>query len=102
MFTKLRRAPFPFWLYYFNVADMDAATAAVKAGGGRVVQGPFELLGGSWITRCIDPQGAMFALQGRRRRGAVEAPEAAELSWTAEWGGFASRGKVIDRSKTRR
>jgi uncharacterized protein len=98
MFTKLRRAPFPFWLYYFNVADMDVAVAAVKAGGGKVVQGPLELMGGSWIARCIDPQGAMFALQGKRSGSDTEAP-AAELHWAAEWGGFASRGKVVAKSE---
>jgi hypothetical protein len=50
---------------------------------------------GHWITRCIDPQGAMFALQGKRRAGAREAAEASQLTWAAEWGGFASRGKVL-------
>lgn len=95
VFNKLPRAPVPFWLYYFNVADMDTAMAAVKAGGGKVVHGPFELTPGHWITRCIDPQGAMFALQGKRRAGAKEAPDASQLTWAAEWGGFTSRGKVL-------
>jgi len=95
VFNKLPRAPVPFWLYYINVRDMDVALAAVNAGGGRVVQGPFELMSGHWISRCIDPQGAMFALQGKRREGAAEAPEASQLTWAAEWGGFASRGKVL-------
>jgi predicted enzyme related to lactoylglutathione lyase len=97
MFTKLRRAPFPFWLYYFNVVDMDAAMADVKARGGKVVQGPLELVDDSWITRCIDPQGAMFALQGKRSRSDIESP-ATELNWAAEWGGFASRGRVVAKS----
>jgi predicted enzyme related to lactoylglutathione lyase len=97
IFTKLRRAPFPFWLYYFNVADMDAAMAGVKAGGGKVVQGPLELVEGSWITRCIDPQGAMFALQGKRSGSNTESPTS-ELNWAAEWGGFASRGRVVAKS----
>lgn len=95
VFNKLPRAPVPFWLYYINVGDMDAAHAAVTAGGGRIVQGPFELTSGHWISRCIDPQGAMFALQGKRRAGAKESPDASQLTWTAEWGGFASRGKVL-------
>jgi predicted enzyme related to lactoylglutathione lyase len=98
VFDKLSRAPVPFWLYYFNVADMDVALAAVGAGGGRTVQGPFELAPGHWIARCIDPQGAMFALQGKRK-GGTEAPEANELAWSAAWGGFASRGKVIAGAK---
>jgi predicted enzyme related to lactoylglutathione lyase len=95
VFNKLPRAPVPFWLYYFNVADMDAALAAVHQGGGKVVHGPFELTPGHWISRCIDPQGAMFALQGKRRAGAKESPDASQLTWSAEWGGFASRGKVL-------
>ena len=94
MFSKLRRVPFPFWLYYFNVADMDAAMAAVRAGGGKVVQGPLELVNRSWITRCIDPQGAMFALQGERSGSDTEAP-VTELHWAAEWGDFASRGRIV-------
>jgi predicted enzyme related to lactoylglutathione lyase len=95
VFNKLPRAPVPFWLYYINVSDMDASLAAVRAGGGKVVQGPFELMAGHWISRCIDPQGAMFALQGKRRADAKESPDASQLTWTAEWGGFASRGKVL-------
>jgi hypothetical protein len=98
VFNKLPRAPVPFWLYYVNVADMDAALAAVNAGGGKVVQGPFELMAGHWISRCIDPQGAMFALQGNRRAGAKESPDASQLTWSAEWCGFASRGKVVAQS----
>jgi predicted enzyme related to lactoylglutathione lyase len=104
VFNKLPRAPVPFWLYYFNVANMDTATSAVRAGGGKVVHGPFELTPGHWITRCIDPQGAMFALQGKRRQGAAESPDASQLTWAAEWGGFASRGKVLrsaDKSKAK-
>jgi len=104
VFNKLPRVPVPFWLYYINVADMDAALSAVNAGGGKVVHGPFELTPGHWITRCIDPQGAMFALQGKRRQGAKESPDASQLTWTAEWGGFASRGKVlrsVGKSKTK-
>jgi predicted enzyme related to lactoylglutathione lyase len=98
MFNKLPRAPVPFWLYYFNVPDMDAALSAVKAGGGTIVQGPFELTSGYWIARCVDPQGAMFALQGQRRGGA-ESAEVNELAFASEWGGFASRGKLIAGAK---
>lgn len=93
MFTKLPRTPVPFWLYYFEVADIALAVARVKEGGGRVVQGPMELLGESWIARCIDPQGAMFSLQGKTSQTGIE--PAAEFGWSAEWGGFASRGRVV-------
>jgi predicted enzyme related to lactoylglutathione lyase len=94
IFTKFARAPFPFWLYYFNVDDVAQATARVRAGGGQVAQGPTELPDGSWVVRCIDPQGAMFALQGNSSERVAEHP-AAEVGWSTEWGGFVSRGKVV-------
>lgn len=95
MFNKLPRVPMPFWLYYFEVVDIALAVARVREGGGRVVQGPMELLGGSWIARCIDPQGAMFSLQGKTSQTGIEPASTRELGWSAEWGGFASRGKVV-------
>jgi len=98
MFTKLARVRVPFWLYYFNVADVARSAEHVRAGGGKVAQGPTELPDGSWIVRCIDPQGATFALQGKSSQRSVEQP-AAQLGWSAEWGGFASRGRVIAAAK---
>jgi predicted enzyme related to lactoylglutathione lyase len=71
MFTKPAMVPVPFWLYYFNVGDIDAAAERVKAGGGRILEGPFEVPGGSWIARCTDPQGAMFALEAKRGHSAI-------------------------------
>jgi uncharacterized protein len=66
MFTKPPTVPMPFWLYYFNVGDIDAAAKRVKAGGGRILEGPLEARGGNRIVRCTDPQGAMFALRAGR------------------------------------
>ncbi|HEY2137243.1 MAG TPA: VOC family protein, partial [Xanthobacteraceae bacterium] len=67
MMTKTKELPLPLWLYYFNVDDIDAATARVKDHGGQVLFGPQDVPGGSWIVQCRDPQGAMFALLGPRR-----------------------------------
>lgn len=99
MFNKLPRVPLPFWLYYFNVADIAVAVARVRQAGGRVVQGPMPVLDGVWIVRCIDPQGAMFSLQGKTTERGIEPAATSELNWAADWGGFASRGKVIARPK---
>ncbi|MGA2125269.1 MAG: VOC family protein [Xanthobacteraceae bacterium] len=66
MFTKPPIVPMPFWLYYFNIGDIDAAVERVKAGGGQIFDEPVEMPSGSWIVRCADPQGAMFALEGKR------------------------------------
>jgi predicted enzyme related to lactoylglutathione lyase len=63
---KTPQMPTPLWLFYFSVADIDVAHARVKAGGGTVIEGPMEVPGGAWIVQAIDPQGAMFALAGRK------------------------------------
>jgi uncharacterized protein len=97
IFSKREREPHPFWLYYFNVDDIDAATQRVKTGGGRIFEGPIEIPGGAWIARCIDPQGAMFALQGKRQYRAGQSP-AAEVKWSTAWGEVSSKGKLVTRS----
>jgi predicted enzyme related to lactoylglutathione lyase len=71
MVPKPPTMPAPFWLYYFNVGDIDAAAQRVKTGGGQILEGPFEVAGGSWIVLCTDPQGAMFALEGMRGRNPI-------------------------------
>jgi uncharacterized protein len=55
----------PFWLYYFQVGDIDMATRRVKAAGGQILNGPIELPVGARIVQCADPQGAVFALEGK-------------------------------------
>jgi predicted enzyme related to lactoylglutathione lyase len=67
MRRKPDTVPAPFWLYYFNVDEIGAAAARVKAHGGEDISGgPHQVPGGSWILHCRDPQGAMFALVGPR------------------------------------
>ncbi len=66
MFNRPADIPATFWLYYFNVADFDAAVERVKTFGGEIVTGPMEVPGGSWIIHARDPQGALFALVGQR------------------------------------
>ncbi|WP_245320347.1 VOC family protein [Bradyrhizobium lablabi] len=95
MLTKLPSVSHPCWLYYFNVDDIGAAAKRVNAGGGRVLQGPIELLEGCWIARCVDPQGALFALQGLRGERDAERPAGSEVSWSAKWGDIASQGRMV-------
>jgi predicted enzyme related to lactoylglutathione lyase len=71
MFTKPPIVPIPFWLYYFNVEDIDIALQRVKAARGRIMEGPLEIPGDRWIIRCTDPQGAIFALVGKRRHHGI-------------------------------
>jgi uncharacterized protein len=71
MVTKPRRVRVPSWVYYFNVADIDTAAKRVKAGGGQLLEGPIEVPDGSWVVQCMDPQGAIFALVGKRSYKAI-------------------------------
>ena len=52
------------WLFYFGVASITAAKAAIEAGGGTVVNGPHQVPGGDWVVIATDPQGAAFAVVG--------------------------------------
>lgn len=52
----------PAWLYYIKVADLDVALEKVRAGGGKVLNGPMVVPGGDRVAQCMDPQGAAFAL----------------------------------------
>ncbi|HMM91266.1 VOC family protein [Bradyrhizobium sp.] len=101
MLTKLPIVQHACWLYYFNVDDIDEAATRVNAGGGRILQGPLELHDSWWIARCVDPQGALFALQGVRGQGAAERPSASEVSWSAKWGGIASQGRMVLQKRKR-
>ena len=42
-FTKPAEVPVPFWLYYFDVPDIDVAAERLKAHGGRIIEGPVEV-----------------------------------------------------------
>jgi predicted enzyme related to lactoylglutathione lyase len=88
IFTRHPTDPPPFWLLYFNVEDIDAATERVKAAGGEVFLNPQELPGGISIARCADPQGTAFGLQGKQGH-------TAKLGWSTEWSGFSSKGRLV-------
>ena len=80
--------PAPYWLFYFNVDDLDAAVERVEAAGGKAFRNEVDLPGGISVARCIDPQGAVFALEGKRGH-------ALKLGWSTEWRGFSSRGQLV-------
>lgn len=54
------------WTVYFRVPDVDAAVERVKAGGGKVLNGPMDVPGGDRILQAMDPQGAAFALHSKK------------------------------------
>jgi predicted enzyme related to lactoylglutathione lyase len=71
MINKPATVATPFWLYYFTVADIDVARKRVQEGGGAILNGPIEILVGRWILQCTDPQGAIFALVGKRSHNGI-------------------------------
>ena len=62
--TKPAAVPAPHWLYYINVAGVDAAMDRATTRGAQVLNGPMEVPGGMWIVQMLDPQGALFAIVG--------------------------------------
>lgn len=62
MMKRPPAVPVSFWNFYVNVEAIDAAAARVTEGGGRIVHGPEQVPGGSWIVQVIDPQGASLGL----------------------------------------
>jgi uncharacterized protein len=54
------------WTHVFRVPDIEKSTAAVKANGGHVLRGPQEIPGGDFSLNAVDPQGAHFALVGKK------------------------------------
>ncbi len=64
---KMPEMPVSMWTYYFRVPDIDAAVAAIKSGGGTLLQEPIEIPGGDFSLTAMDPQGAAFGLVGGRK-----------------------------------
>ena len=67
----------PSWLSYVHVADSNRAVAAAKAAGGRLLHGPMQVPGGSWIALFMDPQGGAFAVHEVPRTVSQPKPAAA-------------------------
>ena len=97
MFNKFVAAPVPFWLYYFEVPDLDLATGRVVDERGHITSGPIKVWGDTWIAHCIDAQGAVFALQGKRNKTReANAPQSGrQTGWSAKWGDISSRGRLL-------
>ena len=62
MMAKAPHIPASSWTFYFNVDSVGAAVKRVESGGGKIVNTPMQVPGGSWIIQAQDPQGAMFSL----------------------------------------
>lgn len=67
MMDKPENIPASAWTFYVTVDAIDAAVSRIEAYGGKVLMGPHEVPGGSWIVQAVDPQGAPFALTAAKR-----------------------------------
>lgn len=67
MMNRQPDGPPPAWNFYFGVADIDVAAAAVTSHGGAIYHGPAEVPGGLFSLNACDPQGAPFGLVGPRK-----------------------------------
>ena len=78
------------WLSYIRVPDAKKAAATIKKLGGRIINGPMEVPGGSWIAGGLDLQGAAFAVHSPR-----PSPEKSQPRKAA-----AKQGKKTPKKKT--
>ncbi|MGH8562498.1 MAG: VOC family protein, partial [Nevskiales bacterium] len=67
MMYKTPDMPHPAWQYYWNVGAIDAAVQRINTEGGKVIMGPHQVPGGSWIINAQDPQGGIFALVSSKK-----------------------------------
>jgi predicted enzyme related to lactoylglutathione lyase len=91
MFNKPPTDPVPYWHFYFNVGDVDAAVERVRSGGGQVFDGPLEVSGQISVARCADPQGGAFALRGRGRQQGI--------GWSSQWEGISTKGRLVTKAR---
>lgn len=66
MMRKPGNIPMANWGFYFRVADIDAAAAQIKAGGGQVLNGPMDVPGDDRVINGLDPQGAHFSVVAKK------------------------------------
>jgi uncharacterized protein len=57
-----RRENWPALVNIIDVASLDETAAAVKANGGRVVEGPMPIPGVGYLAYCLDTEGNAFGL----------------------------------------
>ena len=80
--------PVPFWLYYFNVDDIDAAAERVQRAGGRIFAGPLELPAAAGSPDAAIRRAPLCA--------AGKAGASRAVGWSTEWSGFSSKGQIGD------
>ena len=71
--------PAPYWLSYIETANVEAAAAAARDAGGRVITGPMDVPGGGRIAQLLDASGVLFAVHAAAKAAApAKAPASAK------------------------
>jgi predicted enzyme related to lactoylglutathione lyase len=72
----------PHWLPYINVRNADAIAKKASQGGGKVLNGPFDVLDVGRMAPLLDPTGAPFAIwQAKKHIGAGIINEPGAMCW---------------------
>lgn len=72
----------PHWMSYVAVANADAACEKIKQHGGKVQQGPFDVMDVGRMAICQDPTGATFSIwQAKAHKGATIMGENGTPCW---------------------
>src|SRR5215213_11697051 len=70
------------WLAYLAVENVDETLEKVKAAGGKVLTGPFDVMDYGRMGVCQDPAGATFAIwQARKNTGVGVTGEPGSFGW---------------------
>ncbi len=77
-FNRPKHLPptWPRWLVYLSVPSVTAAVAAVEAAGGKLLNGPHQVPGGSWVAQVVDSHGVAMALRGPKDAAPAVRPHA--------------------------
>lgn len=72
----------PMWNSYVTVGDVEAITKSVEAAGGKILQGPFDVLTAGRMSVVMDPTGGTICLwQPKDMIGAEITAETNTFSW---------------------
>ena len=76
----------PHWVSYVSVDDVDATAVKIKAEGGALLEGPFDVPEVGRMARVADPQGAVFWLMRGSGDDEPDAPaKHGEFYWNELW-----------------
>ncbi len=72
----------PHWMSYVAVTNADAAAKKIAQHGGKIQQGPFDVMDVGRMAICTDPTGATFSIwQAKAHKGATLMGEKGTPSW---------------------